>query len=86
MSAPTPAGAGDATHGSYHSDAFIGMHGGRLIYVLVKDRATFDAIDLPVTDHGEKPGGHCFSKAMGGEPVPVPQPYLIFQYWADRAE
>jgi hypothetical protein len=63
------------------SNAFVLVHrGGNLTYVILEDRAAFDSIDLPVTDHGPKPKGHVLTKNIDG-----PQ-YVVFQFWIDKPQ
>lgn len=63
-------------------NAGVAVHGRKggvnVIYVILDDRAVFDLIDLPLTDHGPKPHGHVITKAIDG-----PQ-YVIFQYWLEK--
>ena len=57
---------------THHSKANISVHDGGIIYVLVDDMATFNAIPLPVKQ------GKCLSKSLE-------QPggcWIIFQFWA----
>jgi len=49
--------------------------GGRLIYLIVDDRAKFDIINLPATEHRHANGGVVLAKAIT---APV---YIVFQHW-----
>ncbi len=57
---------------THHSGASISVHDGGIVYVLVNDLATFNAIPLPVNE------GKCLSKTLqkSGEC------WIIFQFWA----
>jgi hypothetical protein len=64
-----------------HGKAFVSVHKsenrpGNLMYVILDDRATFDLIDLPVTDHGPKEHGHVITKHIETGPQ-----YVVFQHW-----
>jgi hypothetical protein len=64
--------------------AFVAVHKnparpGNLMYIIINDRATFDLIDLPPTDHGPMPHGHVISKN-----IEHGDQYLVFQCWIDR--
>lgn len=48
------------------------------VWIIIDNRAAFDLIDLPMTDHGPKPTGHVISKVIDG---PY---YIIFQHWITR--
>jgi hypothetical protein len=66
------------------SSAFVTVHkvaqrGGNLMYIIFEDRAAFDLIDLPMTDHGLKPHGHVITKNIEHE-----QQYLVFQFWIEK--
>ena len=58
-----------------HCDAFIGVHEGKLVYVLIEDKAVFDAIDLPAAEHDSG----CVSKVPETEGL-----HLVFQFWRKR--
>ncbi len=61
----------------YHCNAFIGVHEGNLVYVLIDDRATFDAIDLPNTEHDNG----CISKVQDTGAL-----HIVFQFWKTKKE
>lgn len=69
-----------------HSQAYVGIvpsimtPGTGTIYVIIDDRAAFDLLDLPMTDHGPKPTGHVLSKVIDGACW-----YIIFQHWIKHA-
>lgn len=49
-----------------------------LIYILLTDRAEFDTINLPCSDHGDKAErGHVLSKSI----MESGKPYIIIQHW-----
>lgn len=48
------------------------------MYVIFEDRAAFDLIDLPMTDHGPKSHGHVITKNIDGDQ------YVVFQYWIEK--
>lgn len=50
--------------------------GGTLIYIGIADRAAFDCIKAPCTDHGETDKGHVLSKAVDHGGL-----YIVFQHW-----
>lgn len=52
------------------SEASLAVDGGDLIYVLVQDKAAFDAIGVPAEE------GKCLSKS-----VIEGKMWVIFQYW-----
>ncbi len=56
----------------YHCNAFIGVHEGNLVYVLIDNGATFDAINLPATEHDNG----CISKTQDTGAL-----HLVFQFW-----
>jgi hypothetical protein len=69
-----------------HSHAGVTVHkrqegGGNLMYVIFEERAAFDLIDLPMTDHGPKPDGHghVLSKNIDHDGQ-----YIVFQYWIEK--
>lgn len=49
---------------------------GKTIYVGVPERADFDRIDMPCSDHGETGDGQLLSKSIAEHGVLV-----LFQYW-----
>lgn len=59
-----------------HDFVSVATDDGKLIYIGLKDRAEFDRIALPCTDHGEKETGHLLSKSLDTDSV-----WIIFQYW-----
>jgi hypothetical protein len=52
------------------------LEGGELIYIGFADRAAFDRIALPCTDHGEKDHGHVLTKSLDAGGI-----YIVFQYF-----
>lgn len=61
----------------YDPIIFVGVTcEGRLIFVGVKSREDFDAIDLPLTDCGENERGHVLAKSIDNGTVRI-----IFQHW-----
>lgn len=59
------------------SSDYVGVHEpGNLVYVLIEDRAKFDLIALPKTDHREHGGKAVLSKNMDHGGV-----RLVFQHW-----
>lgn len=55
---------------------FVRVAADTFVYVGVADRAQFDLIAAPCTDHGENNNGHLLSKWVEGDGVRV-----IFQHW-----
>lgn len=50
------------------------------VYVVLKDRAAFNAIAVPMVDHGLRDdGNHCLSKEVEGQGQTI-----IFQYWIEK--
>lgn len=60
------------------TSAYIGVHDdGKIIYVLIDDRVTFDLIALPVSDHREYTSKkQLLTKTESSGPV-----YIVFQHW-----
>lgn len=57
------------------------------IYVIVPDRAKFDMIERPVTDHGEKEdGSHVLTKSVGESLASETHGTVIFQHWIKTAD
>lgn len=69
-----------------HCQAYLAVHRserfpGNTIFVIVEDRAAFDLIDLPVTDHGPKEsGGHVITKTIEHGLHYM----IIFQFWIQK--
>ncbi len=61
----------------YHCNAFIGVHEGNLVYVLIDNRATFDAIDRQSSEHDNG----CISKVQDTGTL-----YIVFQFWKTKNE
>ena len=65
------------------SQAFVTVHkdekGHNLMYVIFEDRAAFDLLNLPLTDHGPKPHGHVITKNVEHD-----NQYIVFQYWIEK--
>jgi hypothetical protein len=57
------------------------------IYIIVSDRAKFDMIARPVTDHGEKENGsHVLTKSVGDELACETHSTVVFQHWIKTAD
>lgn len=65
------------------SKTFVTVHkdaeGRNLMYVILEDRAAFDLLNLPSTDHGPKPHGRVITKTIDHE-----NQYIVFQYWMEK--
>lgn len=60
--------------------------GSNVVYVIVGDRAKFDQIDRPMTDHFTRPTGmRVLSKSVGNPSASSDEGLVIFQYWLDGA-
>lgn len=55
------------------------LEGGELIYVGFADRAAFDRIALPCTDHGENDRGHLLTKSLFA--TDDSGIHIVFQYF-----
>lgn len=60
---------------SVHGSAFVNVATPTLMYIIIKDKALFDAINLSATDHGKVVTK---TEYMGGITV-------IIQYWLPEA-
>jgi hypothetical protein len=60
----------------HRPQVFVGVVGPHVIYVGIADRAQFDKIAAPCSDHGENDDGHVLVKSVQGYGVMV-----VFQYW-----
>ncbi len=61
--------------------------GGNVVYVIVGDRAKFDQIARPMTDHSTGPAGmRVLSKTIGNQSVSSEDGLVIFQYWFDGSD
>jgi hypothetical protein len=74
------------TSKSTHCAAYLGVHAdgkfpGNTIYVIIEDRAAFDLLDLPETNHGK-----VLSKVIDHKPTENPgtPQYVIFQFWLEK--
>lgn len=57
------------------------------IYIIVPDRAKFDMITRPVTDHGEKENGcHVLTKSVGDMLAAETHGTVVFQHWIKNAD
>jgi hypothetical protein len=67
---------------------YVGVWPGSIfIYIIVPDRAKFDMIARPVTDHGEKENGtHVLTKSIGDSQAAETHGTLVFQHWIKSAE
>jgi hypothetical protein len=57
--------------------------GGNVVCVIVGDRAKFDQIARPMTDHPPGPAGRVLSKTIG-DPTCSEDGLVIFQHWPER--
>jgi len=55
---------------------FVNIAHPHIVYIGIADRAEFDSLDLPCSDHGENDRGHVLVKSLEASGVMV-----IFQYW-----
>lgn len=67
---------------------YVGVWPGAMcIYIIVPDRAKFDMIARPATDHGEKENGsHVLTKSVGDILVAETHGYVVFQHWIKTAD
>jgi hypothetical protein len=67
---------------------YVGVWPGMsFIYIIVPDRAKFDMIARPVTDHGQKEdGSHVLTKSIGDSLAAEIHGTVVFQHWIKTAE
>lgn len=53
----------------------------RTIYISLRSRADFDAIDLPVRDGGMHKAGHWLEKTAHADAVTEPRIRIVFLFW-----
>ncbi|MDY0965400.1 hypothetical protein [Massilia sp. CFBP9026] len=66
------------------SDYVGPVAGGSVVYVIVGDRAKFDQIARPVTEHPAGPAGRVWTKAIGDSACSE-DGLVIFQHWPDSS-
>lgn len=61
------------------------LPGASTVFVIVADRAKFDSIPRPVTDHGDRSDGlHVLTKTVGDHYAdPELHGMVIFQHWIE---
>lgn len=67
---------------------YVGViDGADAVYVIVGDRAKFEMIQRPVTDHGKQANGnHVLTKTVAGDLAFAEHGVVIFQHWITTDE
>lgn len=70
---------------TYRRTDYVGpVPGSNTVYVIVADRAKFDQINRPMTDHRELQGGpRVLTKTIGDYTAVTNEGLVVFQHWLE---